>query len=133
MSVARPSRAAAQGASARLSALFNGVDDDDDDDDAGSLDDEAEASSNGGTSSSDDEPAPTPTRPPPKKRARGGKCRAESRRQSRVRAEPSQLLPAQKMEKMRLWFERNEGIPPFRDTISGLCGYFRQRRVRSES
>ena len=29
-----------------------------------------------------------------------------------MRAERSQLSPAQKMDKMRRWFEQNEGIPP---------------------
>ena len=37
-----------------------------------------------------------------------------------ARAEHPRLSPAQKMEKMRLWFERNQGIPPFRDTSPGF-------------
>ena len=36
-----------------------------------------------------------------------------------ARAEHPRLSPAQKMEKMRLWFERNKGIPP-RDTSPGF-------------
>ena len=78
MSPARPGRAAARAASERMA-----ID----------------------TNISDDEPAPAVLAS--KKRARGGQGRAEFRRQSRGRAEPSQLSPEQKMEKMRLWFERN--------------------------
>ena len=37
-----------------------------------------------------------------------------------MRAGPTKLLPADKMQKMRLWFERNEGIPPKRDTRPGF-------------
>ena len=54
------------------------------------------------------------------KRGRSGKGRPEVRRQSRARAGPSKLSPAQKMQMMRQWFERNEGIPPKRDTRPGF-------------
>ena len=89
----RPSRAAAQAASGRLSALLD----------------------------SEDEAAPVlaASRPPPK-RSRSGKRRPESRRQSRVRAGSSQLSPGQKMQRMRLWFEQNDGIPPRGDKSAGF-------------
>ena len=93
----RPTRAAAHRASARVSALGG----EDDDSDASKL---------------EDGPAPMP----PRKRARSGKGRPEVRRQSRVRAGSSQLSPAQKMQKMRQWFEHNEGIPPRGDTRPGF-------------
>ena len=54
------------------------------------------------------------------KRGRSGKGRPEVRRQSRARAGPSKLSPAQKMQKMRRWFERNDGIPPRGDTSPGF-------------
>ena len=94
---ARPTRAAAHRASARVSALGG----EDDDSDASKL---------------EDGPAPMP----PRKRARSGKGRPEVRRQSRARAGPSKLSPAQKMQKMRRWFERNDGIPPRGDTSPGF-------------
>ena len=33
---------------------------------------------------------------------------------------PQLLSPAEKMAKMRRWFEQNEGIPPCRDTRPGF-------------
>ena len=116
MSGGRPSRAAARRASERWSALLDG---EEDDSDASEPEDEPEASE-GGMSDDELEPAPASaaSRRPPK-RARSGKGRPEARRKSRVRAEQSPFSPAQKMEKMRLWFEQN-GIPPRRDTSAGF-------------
>ena len=91
-----------------------------DDSDASEPEDEPEASE-GGMSDDELEPAPASaaTRPPPK-RSRSGKRRPESRRQSRVRAGSSQLSPGQKMQRMRLWFEQNDGIPPRGDKSAGF-------------
>ena len=38
----------------------------------------------------------------------------------RGKAARAELPPARKMEKMRLWFERNKGIPPRGDTSPGF-------------
>ena len=64
----------------------------------------------------EDGPAPMP----PRKRARSGKGRPEVRRQSRVRGGSSQLSPAEKMQKMRQWFEQNDGTPRFDDSTAGF-------------